>query len=334
MATRNLFLGLKAWQLFNPPASASDTTTGTRFDPAFTDSAVTAGLGSDITMQFRGDDGAVATAVAGETLSVRADVHTSVSNITQVWRLDGPTGPLIRANLSFDNNLTIQHNTGSLASPSWTTIGTVAEYWANNARRTLNIILTIGVGNNHTIEVLRDGGQIFLANFTNANITNDGVQFLGFRASGSGGSQFGVSQVFVATDRDLLGSHVYSLHADGAGSNSGMTGAFTDVNKVIESTTSIVSSDTAGQRTTFSIEDLPALPANTQIGGFSRHTFQARADGSPGNIRSVIRQGGVDTVSGDIAGVSSGFQTFHIGYDLSVADINAAGFELGWESAA
>jgi hypothetical protein len=97
----------------------------------------------------------------------------------------------------------------------------------------------------------------------------------------------------------------------------------------------VVSSNTAAQRTTFAIADLPAL-SGLIIGTEQRHTFRANNDGGSGpqNIKPVIRQSGADTVGSAVTGIATGFKPFNVPYNLTYAQINAAGFELGWESAA
>jgi hypothetical protein len=153
-------------------------------------------------------------------------------------------------------------------------------------------------------------------------------------AAGTNGSIW-VSQLLCAVDMSLVGSFCASLKASGAGSNSAMTGTSGNVNEIGVNDGTVVSSNTAGQRTTFAITDLPAL-SGLVIGSEQRHVFRANNDGGAGpqNIKPVVRNGGVDTVGSNISGIDLGYKAFTQKLNLSYSQINAAGFELGWESAA
>jgi hypothetical protein len=144
-----------------------------------------------------------------------------------------------------------------------------------------------------------------------------------------------LSQVLVSVGISLVNSYIACLKASGAGSNSAMTGAFTDVNETILNDSTVVSSNTAAQRTTFAITDLPAISGLT-IGAEQRHAFRANNTGGAGpqNLKPVIRQSGTDTVGSAVSGMALGFKAFYVPYTLTYTQINTAGFELGWESSA
>lgn len=331
---QNLFLGGKAWQAKTLGAGIVDVTTASRFNATYGDSAISFPLNGIANFQFTDDSNTPLSAAAGDVLEARFDIYLNYNGSNNLIRfLNASEQPLVRLAAS-DNfgTLRIEHNTGTLAVPVWTALGATIPLWiANTSLQTVNIKLTIDAGSNHRIQLFRNNTLIADRNFTNSLLTE--LQFISFMCTDNGGGVLFISQLFVAKNKDLIGSFVASLRASGAGSNSGMTGAFGDVNEAVASDATLVTSGTAGQRTTFAITDLPALPANTVVGSNSRHVMRARATGAPGNLRSVIRQGGVDTVSANLPGIASGFNPLHFSYNLTEAQINAAGFELGFESA-
>jgi len=194
------------------------------------------------------------------------------------------------------------------------------------------IKLTIdAAGTAHAYEIYKDGVLTLSGTFSMALLTRvDAIKFGDTSNTGCN-----ISQVLATVGISLVGSFVAAIKADGAGSNSGMTGAFTDVNEVTLNDATAVSSNTAAQRTTFSMANLPALGSLT-IGAEQRHCFRANNDGGAGpqNLKSVVRNSGVDTVGSVVSGMGTGFATFNVAYNLTSTQINAAGFELGWESSA
>jgi len=338
MAARNLFLGIKAFQAIAVVGTIVDSTVDSvSWDSAYTDASVLINRDTSIQIAFTDDAGAAVSTASGEVLEVRWDdfISTTSSNIPSLLVFQNASDQsLFRFTYTASGTLySLQYNSGTLASPVWTnvtgspTYSTAAFY----VRATHNLKLHInggGVGN-HTVEYYRDGTLVASGSFTMALLTVvSRVTFGG--ALGNVARR--ISEVFVATDKNLIGSRVPSIKASGAGASSGMTGVFTNVNKIIGSDATAVSSATATQRTTFAMSNLPALPIGTIIDGGSRHSFRARASAvAPSNLRSVIRQAGVDTLTGNIAGIAVGYLPFAIGYTMTEAQIDAV--ELGWESA-
>jgi len=238
---------------------------------------------------------------------------------------------LFRLRVNSSTVTRIEYNSGTLATPAWTQLGTDITT-ASGTRYTWVIKLTIdAAGTAHAYEVYKDNVLALSGTFSMALLTRvDAIKF-----GDTSNTTCAISQVLASVGILLVGSFVAAIKADGAGSNSGMTGAYTDVNEVTLDDATVVSSNTAGQRTTFSMANLPALGSLT-VGTEQRHCFRANNDGGAGpqNLKSVVRNSGVDTVGSVVSGMGTGFATFNVAYNLTSTQINTAGFELGWESSA
>jgi hypothetical protein len=331
MANRYLYQGVKAGFTRNV-GTVLDTTTAGTFNSTYTDGgiSISSASTSKVICDFTDGSGAADHATTGETLQVRWDTNTSGagSGAVLMQLSNNSDQPVLRALQQTTSTLRLQYNSGTLASPVWTQIGFDITIPAGLV--TWNLILTIdAAGTAHTYQMLLNNVYQFSGTFSMSLLTRvDNVNFVGNTSV-----TFIVSQVMATIGIGLVGSFVGCLKASGVGSNAGMIGAYTDVNEAILSDATLVSSGTAAQKTTFAMADLPAISGLT-VGAESRHTFRAKNDGSaPANLKSVIRQSGSDTSSSAVSGMGAGFAPFTVSYNLTYAQINTAGFELGWESA-
>lgn len=283
-------------------------------------------------MDFTTADGADDYAAAGETLWARTDFQYSggSSVCTPLALINDADQDLIRARVTSSTTLQLQYNSGTLAVPVWSQLGADVTV-AGSTLYKLDVRLDIDpAGTAHGYALYLNNVEKLSGTFAMALLTRVDATKAGY----PGGNLY-VSQILATVGINTIGSFVPAIKASAAGSNSGMTGAYTDVNEVTLSDATMVSSNVAGQRTTFAMGDLPALPVGMNVGAEVRHTFRANNDGvAPTNIRPVIRQAGVDSVAAAVPGLGLGYATFMKGYALSYAEINAAGFELGWESEA
>lgn len=333
MADRNLYAGVKAGFLRVTAGTIADVTTAGSFDSTYVDSSVSVGVAStNVAMcDFIDSSGASDAAVTGETLWVHFEHYcdgnegTAGNSVTIVNGSDQPWLSFRATGTSGQYGL--YYNSGTGGSPTWTSL--VTGLSGGSTRIIVDIKVTLGSPHSYEIYVgssLAGSGTFTAASFTSADA-------LELRGSQTFTRTRTYSQVMACVGYCTVGGKVPSLKASGAGSNSGMTGAYTDVNEAIGSDASLVTSGTAAQKTTFAMSDLPSLASGLVVTDLW-HSFRAKNDGTnPTNLKSVKRVGGVDTSSSNVSGIGTGFGGFTVRYSgLSVSDIN--GMELGWESAA
>lgn len=336
MANRYLYQGVNAAFTRNTGTVVnSSTNTLSRFDTAYVDGCVNVQTGGICRMDFTDGDGANDYASAGETLWVRMDMWYGggASTHTPVGFFNGADLFPVRLRGMGSNVYQFQRNTGTLAAPAWTQVGSNITL-TSSTRGTFVIRLYIDPAQtDHSVTVYLGGTEQFTATFASTLLS----EVHGVVAHEGQGTADGlnISQVLATVGINLVGSSCSSLKASGAGTYSEMTGAASDVNEVGVNDTTLVTSGTAGQKTTFAMSDLPALAGRT-LGSEQRHVFRANNDGGagPSNLKGVVRSAGADTVGGVVAGMGLGFGPLHHKLNRTYAEINAAGFELGWESAA
>lgn len=332
MTANNLFLGIKAGFLRNAVGSVTDDTAAAARNATYVDSSVLFGSNASAIGDFSDDTGAAASAVAGDVFWMRMDAYGSGGSGVSDYciLLNGSDQQLFRVRQTSNTAIQLMYNSGTLAVPVWTNVGsTIAK--TSGSRNTLVIELTIDAGGNHTVSAyLNNVLALSPTAFTMTLLTTINAIMIGGIASGQ--NMF-ASQVFCAVNRNLVGSFVPSLAATAAGANTAWTGTYTDVNEAVGSDATMVSSATAGQKETNAMADV-VVPSGNSIQGAIRHTFRAKNSGiAPNNIKPVIREAGVDTSGANISGITNTFKPFVVPYVKTAAEINAAGFELGWESA-
>lgn len=333
MADRYLYMGAHPAFTRNV-GTILTSTSAAAFDSTYTDQSVSIGNStSHFFTDFQTGNGVDDFVTTGETLWARFDGYYSGGsfNTNMAVLVDNSDQMLFRLRVNSSTVTRIEYNSGTLATPVWTQLGTNITT-ASGTLYTWVIKLTIdAAGTAHAYEIYKNGVLELSGTFSMALLTR--VDAIKFGDTSNTGCY--ISQVLASVGISLVGSFVAAIKADGAGSNSGMTGAFTDVNEVTLNDATVVSSNTAAQRTTFSMANLPALGSLT-VGTEQRHCFRANNDGGAGpqNLKSVVRNSGVDTVGSVVSGMGTGFATFNVAYNLTSTQINTAGFELGWESSA
>lgn len=333
MADRYLFMGAHPAFTRNVGTISTSTAAAT-FNSTYTDQSVSIGNNtSHFFCDFTDGDNVDDYVTTGEDFWLRADTYYAGGsyNVNQLVLVNNSDQMLLRLRVNSSAVTRLEYNSGTLATPAWTQLGTDI-VTASSTRYTWVLKLNIdAAGTAHAYELYKDGVLALSGTYSSAILTRVDAVKCGDTAN----TTCAISQVLASVGISLVGSFVAALKASGAGSNSGMTGVYTDVNEVTLSDATAVSSNTAAQKTTFAIADLPAL-SGLVVGSEQRHCFRGNNDGGAGpqNIKSVIRQGGVDTSSSNVSGIGTGFKTFNVKYNLTYTQINTAGFELGWESAA
>lgn len=332
MADRYLYMGCSPAFTRNVGTVATSTG-GTFMNSTYVDHASQCGSGVNYFFtDFTDGDNTADHVADGETLWLRFDyAYSGGSPACEIMKLvNNSDQPTLRWRLSSTGIAKLEYNSGTLATPAWTQVG--ANYTvASSTLQTIVLKLTLNSAGSHSYEMYQDSVLAQSGTFTESILTRvDSVQWCHNTST-----NMRISQTLASVGITLVGSFCASLKASGAGSNSGMTGAYTDVNEVTFSDTTVVSSNTAGQRTTFAIADLGALSGMT-VGSEQRHVFRCNNDGGAGpqNIKPVIRQSGSDTVGSAVSGLSLSLAAKSAKYNLTYTQINTAGFELGWESAA
>jgi len=331
MADRYLYMGGNLAFTRNV-GTPSVTTTAGALNTTYVDQGIqVTNNTSHFFTDFQTGNGVADSATAGETLWVRFDNYYSGGsfNVNSMVLVNGSDQMLFRLRVNSSTVTRLEYNSGTLATPAWTQLGTDITT-ASSTRYTYVLKLTIdAAGTAHAYELYKDNVLALSGTFSQSILTT--VNSIKWGDTSNTGNH--ISQILVSVGIGLVGSFCAALKASGAGSNSGMTGAYTDVNEVTFSDATVVSSNTAAQRTTFAIGDLPAL-SGLVVGSEQRHCFRANNDGGSGpqNIKPVIRQSGSDTVGSAVSGITTGMNTFNVSYNLTYTQINTAGFELGWES--
>lgn len=312
-----LFAGGRLENVF-PSGTITQSTTGGRFDAAYADCAlyfpITANSFS--TKLYTASAGLLTetTIVTGQTFFTHFDFFgalfgggsssTGIANLVDsdgfTWfRIVGSNGP----------NHIIQYNSGTGASPVWTTIGGLEAALSTNTLMTFDIECTLG--SPHDVKVYINGSLWKSATFTQALFTN----IASVRYAGSG-NDANYSQMMSTEGISTVGGKVRTARATGAGTTNEWTNTHTAVNEVVGTDATVQSSGTAGQKATHAMTDV-TLPAGFEI----RSVFnwmRAKNDGSaPQNIKSVLRQGGVDYATGNLNGMGLGYALVGARYDLA-----------------
>lgn len=288
--------------------------------------------GYGLRCDFIDSAGAPDSVVAGEVLWVMmyitdATNSTNGTNLIELANASDQPWIAIRSFGSATNNFGLFYNSGTGASPVWTQIGTAAAglgMWV--------IRLAIDAGGNHNVQWYVDEVLVAGGNFTQASLTS--IHNAAFR--GHTGNDSNISHIACSVGYSLIGARVFTGIPNAAGSNSGMSGAYTTIDDTTSSPINdgdYLVSNAAGQRSTFNFTNLPALPSNFLVGDIFLNT-RVRNDGvGPLNCAPVWRFGGVDTVGTAFSGVASGW-TNHLNRfsGKTEAEYNAA--EFGVESAA
>jgi hypothetical protein len=272
------------------------------------------------------------TVVTGETLWVHFEFYNlaTVSYTSgEHWIIYDSSGyPWFRVSPTATSTLLqFEYNSGTGPSPVWTTVGSTWG-WAGQTRYTVDLKLTLG--SPHSFEFSVAGSLITSGTFTQASFTNAAlVKLVGMYSNLGSGTAY--SQILCTRDISTIGAKVKYCRATGAGTNTGWTGAYTDVNEQINSDASAESADTAGLKTTHAMTDVTVGTGSEIKSVF--HWMRAKNDGtSPNNIKSVIRSGGTDYATGNLSGIGTSYGPVGARYDED-PDTGSNWTESGWNAA-
>lgn len=331
MANRWLFAGGDLGMMRVSGSPSAGTTAGT-FDTTYCDhSILSAATSAIIYADFTDSSGASDSVTGTETLWFHTEVNIANNTTTAnsiVALLNSSDQPwLAFCSTTSSGNYGLFYNSNTGASPTWTQISSNFAI-ASSARYRVDIKLTLGSPHSAEIyinEVLQASGT-----FTQASLT--AIDAVSMAAPAAINYRF--SQIMAAVGITTINGHVFYGKPSGAGANTGWTGAYTTIDDVGIDDTDLISSGSAGQKSTFTYADLPTLAAGYTIGDLFMWT-RAKNDGaSPTNVKPVRRDsGGTDNVGSNFSGIGTGFGEFLTRYSgVSPSEYNAS--EFGVESAA
>lgn len=329
MANRWLYAG---GDISNVRGVGFDTPiSSTRFDSNYADTAIRLNASTEYAIaDFVDSSGASDAATTGETVWVHCSHYTSGSTtVASIMSLvDGSDQEWLAVRTTaVSGTFGLYYNSGTGGSPVWTLIGSTFSLTLITPQG-MDIKLTLG--SPHSVELYRNGSLIASGTFTQASLTSvDAVRF----ATASTSEQ-AVSEIMATIGYNTVGGHVFYGKATGAGANTGWTGAYTTIDEPTVDDADLISSGTAGQRSTFAYSDMPALGSGYALGDAFMYT-RAKNDGAnPTNVKPVRRTaGGTDNVGSSFSGIGAGFANFLTRY-TGLTETEYNGSQFGVESAA
>lgn len=295
MATMELFAGGEL-ECFNLIGGAPVVSTSSSFlDPGFSACAidVNQGLYSQI---FRDDLGAAATCSGGERLSVSCMIGNGATNLIGAFITILDTGgrPAIRIAGEVESGAALQHNTSSNTTPVWTTL---SSFPSIGLKGYVGFDLVTGSDKSFVFFV---GGSIV----SSGPLTNTFGPLSSFTIGMQNNSAY-ISQVIINKDLSATGARLMTRKADGAGSVSGMTGVYTSLVKTSINDSTAITSDTAGQISTFSYQDF-TTPTGLIPRGVHLWTRGKNDGTAPNELKGVCRISSTNYAS-PAMGTVSGF---------------------------
>ena len=313
-------------------APVNDTTAGS-FDPAYSDSAATCAQPADIVQATQVNAAGVALDLSGTQTGWYHTVYFTQGNPAAgnmpMFLVDSAGNPWVAVRTLGTTQLALYYNSGTGASPVWTQVGTIAYSHINYTRLEFDLRLTLG--SPHTAEFYVNRSLLTSGTFTQAALTT--IRGMRLSTIGNAVSCY-YSQIFITEGIPTIGAKVKSCRATAAGTNTGWTGAYTDVNEPVNSDTTVNTATTAGLRQTYPITAL-TVPAGYTINTVM-HVFRAKNDGTtPVNLKSAVRRAATnyDNAS-NVSGLGLGFSPILTRYDTdpstaaawTQANFNAAEF--------
>lgn len=231
-------------------------------------------------------------------------------------------------------NGSLQYNSGTGASPVWTTLGQVGWPFATNAD--FDIKLDLAANGNHTVMLAYNRVAVIgPIGFTQPALTN--IASALFIGTGN----WGLSEIIATEDWSTVGGHVMTKRPTGPGADADWTGTYQDVNEQITNDSTVNQSDTPGQKQTYPMGTI-TIPDGYVIGCVFNHLRAKNDGGSPSNLQSICRPGATDHVSGNMPGMLVTYASVGARYDKNpdtgVAwtpdSWNAGPTQMGFESAA
>jgi hypothetical protein len=341
MSNEILFAG-GGFETLSSHSNAYASTAASYFTAAYSDHAIildtNGGAWAEILLRT-GSLLSLGSVVSAETLWVHAHVGCeggAVTSSNPLIELRNSSGhPWFRFVSIVAGSLQPQWNSGTGASPVWTSVGSSVPA-ADNEK--VNYDISITLGSPHTFNVYKANSLISSGSFTQASLTSlDRVRFGSSHSSSGGFVGTGISQILCTEGIPTVGAIVPTVKATGAGANTGWSGAFSDVNEIGINDTTTQAAVSAGLKSTHAMGDI-TVPAGFEIRSVFNWT-RAKNDGTaPNNLKSVIRQGGVDYSSGDVANIGLGYGPVGARYDTAPDSSNWTqaifnAIEAGYESA-
>lgn len=335
-----LFIGGRLDSVRVVSGSPVEATTSGRFDSGYADCAIACANTETFAADFKTATANVLSdtdVVTGETLWAHAEFYPNVnsSTVRSVVEFQNAAGePWLALRTTTTNGIYgVYYNSGTGGSPTWTVIGSTFSL-SSSARYALDFKLELG--SPHSLEFSLDGTLIRSGTFTQASLTALRRAVFGFVSTGGNVSYW--SQLAATRDKSTIGGKVWTRRGTADGTNTGWSGAYTDVNEAVGSDASVQSSTSAGQKETHAIADV-TISAGTEIYSVF-HWMRAKNDGSaPNNIKSVIRSGGTDYATGNLSGIGTSYGPVGARYDADPATAanwtqsSFNGIEAGYESA-
>jgi hypothetical protein len=329
MASRWLFAGGDLGMMRQSGAPIINTSTATR-NSTYADHSLRTNATTDIIYaDFIDSAGASDSVTSGEAAWLHwTGYYTgTASAATIVALLNGSDQPwLALRTTTGSGTLGLYYNSGTGASPTWTLIGSTFAV-ANTTRAEFDIKLTIS--SPHEAELYKDGSLVASGTFTQASLT--AIEAALFTSPNA--SAYYYSEIMASVGINTVGGHVYYGKPSGAGATSGWTGASTTIDDVGIDDTDLISSGSAGQKSTFAYADVPALASGYALGDLFMWTRGKNDGAAPANIKPVRRtSGGVDNVGSSFTGIGAGFVDFLTRYS-GITETEYNGSQFGVESA-
>jgi hypothetical protein len=155
---------------------------------------------------------------------------------------------------------------------------------------------------------------------------------------GLGGFSAYASKIFMDTE-DTRNSDLITCAANGDGFNTAWTGTYTDINEIAVNDATFISSNTTGQKETFTIAT-PSIGINN-IKAVVLGCRSNRSGAGPQNIEPVLRLSGTDYIGSVFAtDANINSQSIVIGVNPATgnlwqnSEVTSANFEYGYRSAA
>lgn len=292
--------------------TASEYTGGGRSDPSYTNNALAI---FNITGNFvaTGIDatGTPKSVTTGKTFFGHCEAYhdgvQTVMNILSACDAAGNEWVGVRCKSSGVYGLFYNSNTSG--SPTWVQIG--SDFTFGGSLQTFDLRVFIdAAGTAHQAEFLLGNASKASGTFSNANLT--ALQKLKGTGSNIGGATTYYSQILITEGISTVGAKVDYNGATGAGTTSGWSGAYTDINEASLNDGTVISAASAALKSTFAYGDV-TVPAGYTIKSVFLFT-RGKNDGS-GDIKPVCRSGGTDFSGSNLVGIGVGYNPLGYRYD-------------------
>jgi hypothetical protein len=296
--------------------TATEVTTAGSFDSTYCDASLNVTTVSSILATFRDTSSAATDLTTGQTGYLHCEVYFNTANFSSANTIisyeDSSGFPWLALRCTgTTNTVGLYYNSGTGASPVWTQVGSGVFLVVLSTRYVIDIKVTIG--SPHSAELSINNSLISSGTFTQASFTT--ARGGRFANAGTGTPQTFYSQIMATEGRSTINGKVKYSRATGAGTNSGWTGAFGNVNEAVNSDATIDSTTTAAVRQTYAMGDV-TVPAGYAIVSVF-HALRAKNDGTaPANIKSSIRSGTTNyDAASNLTGIGTSFGPLIQRYD-------------------